>query len=232
MKVVLINFSGNVGKSTLATNLLASRMNKPERFQIESLNTGGDPEALKIKGARFGQLVESVMKANDAIIDVGASNVEDFIDLMKQYEGSHEEFDYFLVPAVKEKKQQMDTINTLKALVDIGVEPGKIRVVFNKLARDESAQEEFSALVGYAASTGSFKYLPEAIVYENEIFELLGGAGKSLHEVMADPVDYRERLRASKDEAERDLCVRMVGMKRLGATATKNLDSTYQALFA
>jgi len=50
--------------------------------------------------------------------------------------------------------------------------------------------------------------------------------------MMADPVDYRERLRASKDEAERDLCVRMVGMKRLGTTATKNLDSTYQALFA
>ena len=87
-------------------------------------------------------------------------------------------------------------------------------------------------LVGYAASSGSFKCLPEAIIYKNEIFELLGDSGKSLHEVMADPVDYRERLRASKDEAVRDPCVRKVGMRRLSATATKNLNSTYQALFA
>ena len=61
---------------------------------------------------------------------------------------------------------------------------------------------------------------------------MLGCSGKSLHEVMANLVDYREELPASKDEAKRDLCVRMVGMKRLGATATKNLDSIYQALFA
>jgi hypothetical protein len=58
------------------------------------------------------------MKADDAVIDMRASNVEDFIDLTKQYEGSHEEFDYFIVPVVKEKKQQMDTINKLKAPVD------------------------------------------------------------------------------------------------------------------
>ena len=231
MKVVLINFSGNVGKSTLATNLLASRMNQPERFQIESLNTGGDPEALKIKGARFGQLVQSVLKADDAIIDVGASNVEDFIDLMKQYEGSHEGFDYFLVPAVKEKKQQMDSINTLKALLDIGVPPETIRVVFNKVGRDESPEEEFSALVGYIASTESIEFVPDAIVYENEIFEMLAGSGKSLHEIMTDPVNYREMLRQTKDEAERDHCAKMVGMKMLGATATKNLDSTFKTLF-
>ena len=36
----------------------------------------------------------------------------------------------------------------------------------------------------------------------------------------------------SQNEAKRDLCVRMMGLKRLGATATRNLDSTYQALFA
>jgi MinD-like ATPase involved in chromosome partitioning or flagellar assembly len=231
MKIILINFSGNVGKSTLATNLFASRMNNPERFQVESLNTGGGPEALKVKGSRYGQLVQSVMKADEAIVDVGASNVEDFLELMRQYEGSHEEFDYFIVPAVKEKKQQMDTINTLNVLAEIGIPSEKIRVVFNKLARDETVKEEFAPLIGYATSS-NFKYVPDALVYENEIFELLGGAGKSLQEVMTDPVDYRAKLRETKDEAERDLCVRMVGMKRLGATATKNLDSTYEALFA
>ena len=48
------------------------------------------------------------MKLDDAIIDVGASNVEEFIKSMQQYDGSHEEFDYFVVPVVKEKKQQSE----------------------------------------------------------------------------------------------------------------------------
>ena len=41
------------------------------------------------------------MPLDAAIIDVGASNVEDFLKLMQQYDGSHEEFDYFVVPVVK-----------------------------------------------------------------------------------------------------------------------------------
>lgn len=94
-------------------------------------------------------------------------------------------------------------------------------------------KKSFPALVGYAASTGSFKCLPKAIVYESKIFKLLGDACKLLCYVMAaNPVDCREKLCSSNNEAERDVCVRMVGMKRLGATATKNLDLTYQALFA
>ena len=231
MKVVLINFSGNVGKSTLATNLLASRMNNPERFEVESLNTGGDPDALQMKGKRYGQLVQSVLKADEAIVDVGASNVEDFLDLMRQYDGSHENFDYFVVPTVKEKKQQMDTINTLSALAEIGIPQEKVRVVFNKLARDETVKEDFPALIGYAATSNSFKYLPDAIIYENEIYELLTGYDKTLQEIMTDPINYRDKFRQSEDEAERDYCASRIGLKGLGSTATKNLDATFKILF-
>ena len=76
-----------------------------------SLNVDGAADGLdveKMKGKKYGSLVEELMKLDDAIIDVGASNVEEFIKLMQQYDGSHEEFDYFVVPVVKEKKQQSE----------------------------------------------------------------------------------------------------------------------------
>ena len=38
MKIVVINFSGNVGKSTVAAHLLKPRMNNATLFSIETLN--------------------------------------------------------------------------------------------------------------------------------------------------------------------------------------------------
>ena len=35
------------------------------------------------------------MTLESAIVDVGASNVEEFIKQMGQFDGSHEEFDFF-----------------------------------------------------------------------------------------------------------------------------------------
>src|SRR5699024_11066618 len=109
MKVAVLNFSGNVGKTTVAGQLLKPRMKGASIFSIESINAGADASGLeveKMKGKRFGDLVDQIMPMSAAIIDVGASNVEDFVKLMQQFHGSHEEFDYFIVPVVKERKAQ------------------------------------------------------------------------------------------------------------------------------
>ena len=119
MKVAVINFSGNVGKTTIAAHLLKPRMGDAPVFSVESLNIDASAEGIdveKMRGKRFGDLQEQLMVLDSAIIDVGASNVEEFMKLMQQYEGSHEEFDYFIVPVVKEKKQQADTVNTIRSL--------------------------------------------------------------------------------------------------------------------
>ena len=39
------------------------------------------------------------------IVDIGASNVEDLLTLMRKFKGSHENFDYSLVPAISDIKQ-------------------------------------------------------------------------------------------------------------------------------
>src|SRR5688572_26141506 len=99
-------------------------------FSIESLNVDASADGVEVerlRGRKFGELQEQLMCLDAAIVDVGASNVEEFLKLMQQYAGSHEEFDYFVVPVVKEKKQQADTVNTIRALAAIGIPRSKIR---------------------------------------------------------------------------------------------------------
>ena len=234
MKVAVINFSGNVGKTTVAGHLLKPRMGNAPIFSVESINVDGSADGLdveKMKGKKYGDLVQELMKLDDAIIDVGASNVEEFIKLMQQYDSSHEEFDYFVIPVVKEKKQQADTINTIQALKRLGIAKNKIRVVFNKAEVDDEIEEEFQSILGYANQEKSFVANPKAVIHANEVFERMKEVGKSLGDITADPTDYRAKLREAKDDDEKDHCVRMVALKRLGVTANKNLDAAFNAIF-
>jgi hypothetical protein len=235
MKVAVISFSGNVGKTTISAHLLKPRMGEAPVFSVESLNVDAAADGLEVerlRGKKFGELQEQLMTLDSAIVDVGASNVEEFLKLMQQYAGSHEEFDYFLVPVVKERKQQADTVNTIRALASIGVPRMKIRTVFNKVEVDESVDDEFAAIFGLAEVERQFVLNPQAVVYANEVFERLKTVKRSLGDVTADPIDYRARLRETQDDDERDLCVRMVALKRLAVTANKNLDDAFRAVFA
>lgn len=234
MKVAVMNFSGNVGKTTVAGHLLKPRMGDAQIYSIESINSGADADGLdveKMKGKKFGELVDELMQRDTAIIDIGASNVEDFLKLMQQYDGSHEEFDFFVIPVVKEKKVQADTVNTIRALQKLGIDKKRIRMVFNKVEVDDSVADEFAALFGLAESEKSFVVKPDAVIYSNEVFERLKAVGKSLGDITSDETDYRAKLKTATDDDEKELCVRMVALKRLAVTANKNLDDVFKALF-
>lgn len=234
MKVAVLNFTGNVGKTTVAAHLLSPRMEGAQIFSIESINAGADADGLdveKMKGKKFGELVDQLMPLDKAIVDVGASNVEDFLKLMQQYHGSHEEFDFFVVPVVKEKKQLADTVNTIRALQKIGIDKKKIRLVFNKVEVDDSVTSDFAPLFGLAQSEKSFVINESAVIYSNEVYERLKGLGKSLGEVTSDKTDYRAKLRTATEQSDKDFAVQMVAVGRLAITANKNLDDVFKVLF-
>jgi len=234
MKVAVINFSGNPGKSTLADNLLAPRMNAP-KFEIETINAGAtaNADAERLKGKDYGGLQEDLMTLASAIVDVGASNVEEFIKQMGQFDGSHEEFDYFVVPAISEKKQQIDTVNTIKTLAGLGVPAKKIRVVFNKVELEDAndVPRLFAMIFGFHEAEKRFTLRPEAVVFKNEIFERLRGLNKTVSEIVADETDYRAMLREATDEATKARAVTMISAQRLAKSAHKNLDDVYKVLF-
>ncbi|ENO90954.1 StbB [Thauera sp. 28] len=230
MKIAVINFSGNVGKSTVARHLLAPRMNSASVIPVESINSDGTQDEA-IKGKQFGELQEALMLLDDAVVDVGASNVEDFVNLMKQYKGSHEDFDYFVIPTVPKNKQMRDTISTIDALSDIGVPAKKIRLVFNMVEIDDVPERVFAGLFEYHAASKSFTLRPDAVIHVNDIYGKIKGAEQGIKDILNDPTDYKEKIKTAKDSDEKLHFAQMVGIKRLAAGVTEELDGVFKTLF-
>lgn len=230
LKIAVMNFSGNVGKTTVSRHLLAPRLNNASVVTIESINKDGS-ENTEYRGKQFGKMLESMGVLDQAVVDVGASNVEDFIHLMKQYDGSHEEFDYFVVPTVASKKQQRDTITTIEALAEIGIPAEKIRVVFNMVESDEVVERIFSSLFLFHKEEKSFSMTPAAQIHMNDIFGQLRPE-QSINQILNDPTDYRELRKSTEDAKERLECTRAIGLKRLATGVTSQLDNVFEALLA
>ena len=136
MKIAVINFSGNVGKSTIARHLLLPRIEGAELVAIESVNAD-DGKGPSMRGRQFGELQEYLQTVDSAVVDIGASNVEELLGLMQRYRGSHEDFDGFVVPTVPPLKQQQDTIATLVELARLGMRPSRVKLVFNMVEYGE-----------------------------------------------------------------------------------------------
>lgn len=234
-KVAVLNFSGNVGKTMISNQLLKPRMPNARMFSVESINqteTLDGAAVERLRGSQFAALEEELMQLDDAIVDVGASNVEAFLERMRQSAGSHGEFDFFVVPTVKETKQQADTVATLRALREAGVDGSRVRLLLNKVGLHDHVLEAFESLFGLAAMTGSFRIETRAMIWENEVFARAGEVGLSVSELVADERDYRSMVRTTPAGPERDRVITMVALRRLALSAKGNLDDAYCALFA
>jgi hypothetical protein len=230
MKIAVINFSGNVGKTTVSRHLLSPRLDNAQIIAVESINSGAMDEPM-MRGEQFGEIQESLLMLDSAIVDIGASNVEDFVNLMKSYSGSHDDFDLFVVPTVPDAKQERDTVSTLSALSDdIGIPKDRIRVVFNMVDPKHDVKERFKTLFAYHADSGSFTLRKEAVMHLNEIYAKVADNGQSITDILNDPTDYKALIKEAADAGEKTRLARMVSIKRLAAGVTIELDAVFRSL--
>lgn len=231
MNVCVLNLSGNVGKSTLARHLLAPRL-AAAVVSVESVNSDGpaDGEVIdRIRARKYGDLQRRLATTPNTVVDVGSSNVEEFLHLMGHFAGSHEDFDLFVVPAVSPAKQQLDTINTIRALRSIGAPGSSIRVVMNKVETSDDVLTDFEALFTFCRD-GSAHIDPLSAVFSNEVFELLKKRDMTLAALDADHIDYRTVFRSAITDEERDHAISMIAMKRLAVTCQRNLDVVFSSV--
>lgn len=237
MKIIVINFSGNVGKSTVAAHLLKARMNDAVLFSIETLNDDASSDGVDVetyKGKKYKELMDEITMLDDAIVDIGASNVQDFCHLMNQYEGSSRQFNYFIVPTVKDRKQTVDTIKTIESLLSMGIPKKRIRVIFNKVDIDDNIRQEFKALFESKIADNNFLLNENCVIFNNEAFEQCKELGISLADIVADKTDYQALAKAAKvagDTTEAKRCVNLYLLKMTAITANKNLDNVFNSLF-
>lgn len=231
MKIAVMNFSGNVGKTTIAKYLLQPRLRDAKYFAVETINADGSDQTA-MKGSQYGEIIDSLrLLGGDVVIDVGASNVEKFVELMQDYMGSHEEFDFFVVPAVQAPKQQRDTIATIDALNEIGVAPDKIRIVFNMMERGDDPARAFSGIFDLHRQDQSFTLRPKAVVTRSEIWTRLKDAKRSLADIATDTADLKGALAQAEDPYEKLRLSQEISNRGLAQGVNKQLDGVFRALF-
>lgn len=229
MKIAVINFSGNVGKSTIARNLLAPRIPDAEVLAVETINSDGtDDEAMK--GKEFGDLLEALQLMDSAVVDLGASNVEAVMTIMSLYRNAHEDFDYYVVPVIPEPKQMRDTISTINALAELGVPAKKIRVVFNKLEPGDTPERVFAGIFNYHEAEKRFTLRPDAVLHENEIYTRLNGKAVNLLEILNDPTDYKAKIKEAKTQDEKVGFAQQLSIQRLAGGVIDEHNAVFKTL--
>lgn len=235
MKVAVLSYTGFAGKTTITTHVLAPRIPDAKIFAVETINeTAGDIglDVERIKGERFGQLFRQLLREPQAIVDVGGSNIEDFIDEMVKHEDSHLDFDFFIVPVVSSGRAQKECLQTVNALHAAGVAPEKIRIIFNKV--DSSVQEEFAPVLGYAKTAKTCIANPAAAIFENEVFDLIGAKKLTISALLQDTTDYRAALKALGAEGDNKKASHytdMIALQALAKPVKRQLDAVFDVLF-
>jgi hypothetical protein len=229
MKIAVINFSGNVGKTTVARHLLLPRIGGAQLVSVESLNAdeGGSPA---LRGRQFGELQEYLQTVEHAVVDIGASNVEELLELMHRYRGSHEDFDVFVVPTVPTLKQQQDTMATLIELSALGVPPTQVRLVFNMAERGVDVAQSFALLLAFAASRPVTVVDLGCRLGINEIYARVRGHDVDLTLLAADQTDYKALITGATDTPRKLELAQKLANRRLARGVIPELDACFSAL--
>lgn len=232
MKVVVINYTGTVGKTTVSAHMLAPRMKEALLYAIESINQAADElgvDVEKIRGENFRELFAKLLREDQAIIDVGASNVEAFMQNLESFEQAHEEFDYFVIPVTSGTKEQKETVIMIDSLLALGVPGEKIRILFNRVQRD--VKSEFMIVCGYHELQRSFWMDPECAVYESELFDAVSMHHTSIEQLLNDDIDYKKKMK-DKDLStyERAKLADLFGLKLLAKGVSRKLDRAFTLL--
>ncbi len=235
-----ISYTGKSGKSTLANNLFEPRMQNPGVFRIETINesglSGAGNKEQKLKGRDIEKLLIALSQTDCAIVDVGASNVEAFFLALGQQPEAHRIFDYFIVPIeanAAKVNEFKEAAKTLIMLNKLGIDPARIKVVFNKLSTDSMVEDEMKRVLNFHKLNPIFSLNTNAVIHDTQAFKALADSKMTYSEMLADNTDYWSLLKNTpiKNGAERTRLVKMARTQGLIQGLNIELDKVFSALF-
>lgn len=240
-RIVVISLSGNIGKTVLTRYMFEPRMPKASVYNVETINKDNKEKGVVVSGRKFQQVLSELLTiSTGAIVDVGASNVEEALRDMGKMEGSHEDVDYFVIPVTPEEKPMREAVNTAHELCKMGVEPEKIRVIFNKVQHADDIDMDFERLL-YGMSNLGVSVNKKACVLESNFYDNFTNLNMSLDELIGqDSNTIKQRLNVlrcqpslSKNELqEQEHLTTILSMHRLAKSTVRNLDRAFYELFS
>lgn len=228
MKVAVLNYSGNVGKTTIAKHLLLPRMGVCEWVPVESINSGGD-DLLNYRGREFKEVLQQVMTMENAVVDIGSSNIEQVFDQLRKLEDAHEDFDYFVIPTVAAEKQQADTLKIVMDMLSMDVDSSRIKLVFNQVPDDAHFQRTFGRLVAELRSM-DVDASHAAVIHDSDLFTMIE-PGQSIAQLVCADRNIKAEIAAEIDPAKKKELAAELIASRLAKGVQREMDAVFSALF-
>ncbi len=225
MRIAILNYSGNVGKTTIARDIFSYQLQDHELINIESVNNDGK-ETMVIRGEDGDQLYTEIMVNDDLILDIGSSNLEAFFRTSDKESEIIESMDIFVIPVTPEKKQQFDTIKTIQDLLKMKVKPGAIHVVCNQVIDDPMTpiEEVFDKIIE-GASRAKINLDTDNVIYKHDLYN----SGLSLREMIRTE-DFRAMMEEAKKAGDKEKA-REFAKKHIRQRKVSGLLATYEKIF-
>lgn len=199
-------------------------------------------DEIVLSGENFDAALKALNNLESAIVDNAAHNTEYVIDFMKNNSDSHKIFDYFLVPVVEGGKELEDSLNTIKALLKLGVPHNSIKIIFNNTNYSENIEDKFEYLLSHLDEL-KISYDTNAVIEQSILYRRLSELDISLSDLLSIPIDEKknrkEYLRTKKsperteeEYEELQALVALIITWQCAQSHVKNLNDVYLLLFA
>ncbi|MCD9492608.1 transcriptional regulator [Photobacterium phosphoreum] len=228
LKIVVLNNSGNVGKSLICERLLQPRIPNSSIIKIETINAdGSDDEKLSAKNTV--EVRTQIDMTDICIVDVGASNIETFLNSLSKMTDTIEDIDLFIIPTTPKAKQLTDTVNTVLSLESLDIPTEKIRIIMNMYDSDFAVEKQYPLLFSDTSLSELCldKMENQFVIPNTELFDLALEAELDYKNIVNDDNDYRALIRATKDKNERT----NLSVKRTIKSLFKGFDLELDACF-
>jgi len=235
-KIAIFNNSGNVGKSTIAREVLGANMQDCHLVEVETHNHGNTKfehlftSYTVLNATNFDLIYQKLVENDNVVLDIGASNVLDFMRQLNTYEGVESMINHFIIPSTKDAKQLQDTLKTVQALQALRIDPNDIFIVCNR-AEPTTFENDFSIILNAQKKIG-FNAGAELMIRETSTLKDLELLGKSITETMQDQTDYRAKIAETKGTAEQKKWVKLDLAKMASKKIHQDFLKVFQAITA
>jgi len=229
MKLMILNSSGNVGKSVVARELIYPRFDSAKIIEVETVNKSSkDFPGIDVykhePGGDLDLLYLEVLQNENVILDVGASNLAAFWDEISRIAGFVDLFERFVIPATPGDKEQTDTYKTIRFLRSNGIDDAKIRVVFNRVK--QSVDHEFAPLLA-----ADFDFDRSLVIRESQLFSELGLLKRTIFDIYNPDLDaYKKRILSEADPRQKLILVKSDLANRMAHKVIEDFDEIFEKI--
>lgn len=237
MKILIMHNSGNVGKSLITREVFYQNFDGDNKMvlEIESRNASSSNFNMQVIRIDFDKptvlqdLTQYGIIYDDFILDIGSSEIKDFLHAIEKTKEILDEFDIIVVPTIKDQKIIPDTKKTMMVIRLLGYED-KMQVLFNRVSNPSTIEEDFESLFTWAKKE---KFILNPNLYLSDYTESTNDLIKEKQlssELLNDETDYRALAIRYHQEGEAEKS-RKASNKLLTQRIAKSLNTDAKVLF-